>query len=418
MAFGNKGVCYMSSIYTLTKEEVRTLNLFLSLFFVACFVYDIACYYVMPKLEGASGIPILERGLGIWSYICMMILVFVSIYVMKRKNPYTVKYIIFIGYSILDFIHNFILYYETGLEFDGGNIVEGFFFLFAPIFVNKRYFWFVAVGTILKYAVMGIAVKSLIVLIPIILCSLFSIISWIILLRFQSYIRTIEMMHQEWKQKEKVAIVGRMATVIGDKIRKPLIVLRKLVQNQQEKYPEDENKVYSEIMMKEIERIDIIANDLMILGNSREKEHQNHDIRDIISYVQVVIGELAKQSGINVYTDYDENIPLIKCDEKRLKQVFVNLIKNAIEAMPSGGTITIQVTFQDVMIIRITDEGCGIQKDKIPKLSEAFYTTKEDGTGLGLMVTYKIIEEHQGTIQFKSEVGVGTTVEIMLPIRG
>src|SRR6478609_7223324 len=112
----------MDSVYKLTREEIRTLKLFLSLFFTTFFIYDVAYYYIMPKLEGGGdGGQILERGLGIWLYILMVILVFVGIYVAKRQNPYAVKYIIFIGYNILDFIHNFIIYYGTDLEFDAGN---------------------------------------------------------------------------------------------------------------------------------------------------------------------------------------------------------------------------------------------------------------------------------------------------------
>lgn len=81
-----------------------------------------------------------------------------------------------------------------------------------------------------------------------------------------------------------------------------------------------------------------------------------------------------------------------------------------------GGTITIKVTVKDGIIVQVKDEGCGIPKDKIPKLNEAFYTTKETGTGLGLVVTEKIIKDHNGKMSFESEVGVGTTVEVMLPL--
>ncbi|MEY8348950.1 ATP-binding protein [Bacillus cereus] len=406
----------MNSVYRLTREEIRTLKLFLSLFFATFFIYEIAFHYIRPMLQGGlDGDSIVEKGLGIWLYILIIALVFVGIYVAKRQNPYAVKYIIFSGYSILDFIQNFIIYYGTDLEFDGGNIVEGFFFLFAPFFVNKRYFWLVTGGTIVKYALMGVVANSFIVLIPIVMCSLFSIIMWIVLLRFQSYIRTIEMTHKEFQKSEKMAVIGRMATVIGFKMRNPLTLLKSFVSEQQKKYPED--KIYCDIMEQEIERIDTISTELVELGNSKPMERENHNIKDILSYVVRIMGQPASERGIKIHTVYKGELPSIVCDEKRLKQVFLNVIKNAIESMQDGGIVMIEVISKDAMRVRIKDEGCGIPKDKIPKLSEAFYTTKDDGTGLGLMVTYKIIEEHQGEIQFESEVGVGTTVEIMLPIR-
>ncbi|TKH17981.1 ATP-binding protein, partial [Bacillus wiedmannii] len=102
----------------------------------------------------------------------------------------------------------------------------------------------------------------------------------------------------------------------------------------------------------------------------------------------------------------------------QLKQVFVNIIKNAIESMPTGGEILIQFDKLDNNQIRIRfiDQGCGIPKERIPYLGEPFYSIKEEGIGLGLMVCYKIIETHQGKVFIESEVNKGTIVEVTLPI--
>lgn len=400
---------------TFEKEEIKALIIFLSLFFVIFFAYDFAeKAIVLLSDKNQKLADVFGEGLGLWLYSLMVGLFFIGLYFMKWKKPYIVKYIILIGYNILDFINNFIIYYGSDAEFDGGNIVEGFFILFAPIFVNKRYFWLVA-GTIVgKYALMGFVVQSFIVLIPIALYSVFVIICWIIFLRFQSYVRTLEMMDREIQNVEKLAMVGKMATVIGDKIRRPLEKLKKLVNKQAKKYPED--KIYSEIMRQEVERIYTIATELNGFEKSKSVESETHNIKEIISYVIRVMEKPALEQRIKMHAIYSKDIPSITCDEKRLKQVFFNLIKNAIEAMSVGGTITVKVIVEDVIIVQIIDEGCGIPKDKIPKLNEAFYTTKETGTGLGLVVTEKIIKDHHGKLNFESEVGVGTTVEIMLPI--
>ncbi|MES5929083.1 ATP-binding protein [Bacillus cereus group sp. MG9] len=405
----------MDKDYIFEKEEIKALKIFLSLFFVIFFVYDFAEKATVFFSEGdLKPADVFGEGLGLWLYILMVLLFFTGIYFMKQKKPYIVKYIILIGYNILDFIHNFIIYYGSDAEFDGGNIVEGFFILFAPIFVNKRYFLLVAGILVGKYALMGIVIQSAIVLIPMALCSVFAIICWIILLRFQSYVRKLEMMDKEIQKVEKLAMVGKMATVIGDKIRRPLVKLKKLVNKQAKKHPED--KVYSDIMKQEVDRINIIANELSGFENSKSIESETHNIKEIISYVIRVMEKPALEQGVKIHAIYSKDIPPITCDEKRLKQVFFNLIKNAIEAMSVGGTITVKVIVEDVIIVQVIDEGCGIPKDKIPKLNEAFYTTKETGTGLGLVVTEKIIKDHHGKLNFESEVGVGTTVEIMLPI--
>lgn len=405
----------MNKGYIFKNEEIKALKVFLSLFFIIFFVYDLAYEFIVPLIGGEQeGVGKFEDGLGLWLYFWMVILFCIGIYFMKWKNPFAVKYIILIGYNILDFIHNIMIYSGSDAEFDGGNIVEGFFILFAPIFVSKKYFWLVIGIIVGRYALIGIIIQSSLVLIPMTLCSVFSIICWIIFLRFQSYIRTIEMMDKEIKQTEKLATVGKMATVIGYKIRKPLATLKKLVNKQANKHPED--KIYSDIMKQEVERIHTITTELSGFEKSKSIESETHNIQEIIAYVIRVMGKPALEQGVHIQGIYSKDIPSITCDEKRLKQVFFNLIKNGIEAMSVGGTITIKVTVEDGIVVQVKDEGCGIPKDKIPKLNEAFYTTKETGTGLGLVVTEKIIKDHNGKMSFESEVGVGTTVKVMLPM--
>ncbi|PHG09679.1 ATP-binding protein [Bacillus toyonensis] len=405
----------MNKGYIFKNEEIKALKVFLSLFFIIFFVYDLAYEFIVPLIGGEQeGVGKFEDGLGLWLYFWMVILFCIGIYFMKWKNPFAVKYIILIGYNILDFIHNIMIYSGSDAEFDGGNIVEGFFILFAPIFVSKKYFWLVIGIIVGRYALIGIIIQSSLVLIPMALCSVFSIICWIIFLRFQSYIRTIEMMDKEIKQTEKLATVGKMATVIGYKIRRPLVTLKKLVNKQANKHPED--KIYSDIMKQEVERIHTITTELSGFEKSKSLESETHNIQEIIAYVIRVMGKPALEQGVHIQGIYSKDIPSITCDEKRLKQVFFNLIKNGIEAMSVGGTITIKVTVEDGIVVQVKDEGCGIPKDKIPKLNEAFYTTKETGTGLGLVVTEKIIKDHNGKMSFESEVGVGTTVKVMLPM--
>jgi len=105
------------------------------------------------------------------------------------------------------------------------------------------------------------------------------------------------------------------------------------------------------------------------------------------------------------------------CNQNELKQVFINLLKNGIESMPSGGKLLVRTeNVRDHKIrICIVDEGVGIPKEALARIGEPFYTTKEKGTGLGLMICYQIIETLQGTLRFESEPGAGTTVEIVLP---
>jgi two-component system, sporulation sensor kinase E len=112
-----------------------------------------------------------------------------------------------------------------------------------------------------------------------------------------------------------------------------------------------------------------------------------------------------------------DGLAKIKGDPNQVKQVIVNIIKNGMEAMPLGGVITIGLDLDENRKFRmqVTDQGRGIPKERLAKLGEPFYTTKEKGTGLGLMVSTRIVETHGGTIQFESEKGKGTTVTLLFP---
>ncbi|MCP1283730.1 ATP-binding protein [Bacillus cereus] len=125
----------------------------------------------------------------------------------------------------------------------------------------------------------------------------------------------------------------------------------------------------------------------------------------------------AAQYRVRFHLQVDGNLPVINSDDKQLKQVLLNIIKNGIESMPEGGDIHIR-TYQKTeghLCISVEDQGFGIEKEKLEKIGKVFYTTKENGTGLGLMITYKIIKEHQGSIAIQSNMGIGTKVEIFLP---
>ncbi|MCP1122137.1 sensor histidine kinase [Bacillus sp. AFS018417] len=400
----------------LIQEEIKALKLFLSLFYIIFFSYDIIYYFIYPAMkidDRPIGFP--EGGLGFGVHIFMFLLLPIGIYLIKKKNPYAVKYIIFLGYTFIDLLNSIMIYLGDSQKFASGNAVEQFLVLFSPLFVNKRYFWLVSLGMIGKYALLGILLHISTVIIPIVLCAILGIISFILLTRFKSYVRTITQIFEEAQQAEKLAVVGKMAATIAHEIRNPLTALKGFTQLQREKHPED--AAYYNIMVQEIERMNTIVSELMVLGKPKKREYKLHNIKDILSYVIYIVEQPTLQYGITISTMIDKTLPSIQCDEKQMKQVFLNLIKNAIESMPNGGNIIVEanVVHDNQIVVSVTDEGCGIDQEKIDQIGEAFYTTKENGTGLGLMVTYKIIEEHQGEIVFESKLGIGTKVKVMLP---
>ncbi|WP_312092919.1 ATP-binding protein [Niallia sp.] len=216
------------------------------------------------------------------------------------------------------------------------------------------------------------------------------------------------------QKSEKLAILGEMSAGIAHEIRNPLTSIKGFIQLSKSENPQNK---YFEIVLSEIERINGIVGELLFLAKPTADVFLVKDIRNIIEDVVTLIHTQLSLHNIQIKELYAWDMPMILCEEKRLKQVFINLLQNAIEAMPKGGHISIRGTSigDGNISIEIIDQGVGIPNERISTLGEPFYTTKEKGTGLGLMTCYKIIESHNGKLSFQSEVNKGTKATIIFP---
>jgi signal transduction histidine kinase len=396
-------------------EERKAIILFLWLFNLIFFSWDIFYYYCRPYFNGAA-LSDSRDGLGLWVYVILVGVLIAAIYYIKVGNIYIVKYLYIISFLIIDIIDNLVRYIGTTEHFATGNIVEVLLVIFSPIFVNKKYFWTVSIGLIGKDLLLGLILQDLNVLPPVLIYITISVLAYVLLIRFYSYINSLTTVYEELRQKEKLAVIGQMAAAIGHEIRNPLSSLRGFTQLQQERYPNTND--YYPIMIQEIDRINSIVNDLMYLGKPRVIYFEKASIEEIIAYTLSITQQQAERQGVTVETIMAGPLPPLDCNEKQLKQVFINLIKNAIESMSQGGRIKIKVNVLEKtkMSVSIQDEGCGISDKNILNIGEPFFTTKTDGTGLGLMVTNQIIKEHLGVLNINSECEKGTRVEVILPI--
>ncbi|WP_226645589.1 ATP-binding protein [Mesobacillus subterraneus] len=397
----------------LVYEEVKAVKFFLWTFYIILVPYDFVYYYLVPYFNKQEvGLPL--GGLGFFFHIFLFALIPLAIYLVKKGQPEKIKYIYFIAFVMLDVVNNVMIYWGTKEQFGSGHVLEIYFILFSPIFVSSRFFWTMTIGFFLKYSITGLIFQSGAVLVPMGLIIFIAAIAWILLNRFQSYVKAITLIFEDLRQKEKLAVIGQMATAIAHEIKNPLSSLKGFTQLQQEKDKGDEQ--YYPIMLNEIDRINAIVNDLLILGKPNTGVKTPKKLIDIIQYVISVIDPHAHRKEIQIKYQVDDSTVLL-CDENQMKQVFINLIKNAMEAMPNGGTVSVQSKIDGSLAsISVTDEGCGIPPEILAKLGEPFYTTKQNGNGLGLMVTKKIIEEHEGTFNIESQLEKGTCVTVRLPI--
>ncbi|WP_407271010.1 ATP-binding protein [Radiobacillus sp. PE A8.2] len=398
----------------LQDEEVKGLKLFLTIFYLFLIGFDLMYNYAAPL---AYNVPkeITTGGFGIWFYIIFIPLLIPTFYLIKTEKVYAVKYVYLFSFIVIDIINNFLIYYGTTNIFATGSAVELVFIFFSSLFINKRYFYYTLVGIIGKYIIIGLLFQYLEVLLPIVLYSFLAILSYIYLTRFYSNLEARLKIKEELQQSEQLAIVGQLATSITHEVRNPLTSLKGLTQLQKEKYPEDQ---YFQIMTDEIERISSILDDLLVIGRPKDTVFVKNDIHEMINYVVEILNHNGTQDTITINNEIDKDIPEVECNSQQIKQVLINIIKNGMEAMPDGGKITIKVESlqSDKIKITITDEGYGIPEAHLELLGNPFHTTKSGGTGLGLMVSFKIIKEHNGEIQFQSEEGKGTTVSLTMPV--
>ena len=156
-----------------------------------------------------------------------------------------------------------------------------------------------------------------------------------------------------------------------------------------------------------------ILSELLLLAKPHQVYIHEVSVHTLLKDVATLLETQAIMNNVWFDLKLNADYPMFKCDENQMKQVFINLIKNGIEAMPNGGTIFIDTKEEEEeVVIRLRDEGTGIPEDIIARLGEPFFTTKSTGTGLGLMITFNIIKNHDGKIHVTSEVNKGTIIEV------
>jgi two-component system sporulation sensor kinase A len=214
------------------------------------------------------------------------------------------------------------------------------------------------------------------------------------------------------RRSEKLSVIGQLAAGVAHEIRNPLTALKGFLQLLKEKQTN-----YVDIMMVEVDRINYIVNEFMSIAKPHALTFVDADlvplIENVVEFMQPQALLFNVQMRLNLYSDYF----VIQCAPNRIKQVLMNVLKNAIESMPHGGFVDITVCNKSdgKILIQVADQGTGIPQEQLANLGEPFFSSKENGTGLGLVVCYRIIESHKGEMTIESKINQGTIVNIELP---
>ncbi|WP_316568223.1 ATP-binding protein [Neobacillus sp. YIM B06451] len=218
-------------------------------------------------------------------------------------------------------------------------------------------------------------------------------------------------------RSEKLSVVGELAAGVAHEIRNPLTTIKGFIQLYKAENPAFK---FNDLILNELSRIETITSEMLSLGKPQAITMDKANIRDIIENTIDTLSPEAHLKDVQFSFRYEEPECLIICEKNQVKQVFLNIFKNAMEAMEDGGEIHIMLRKDRTgkCVITIQDDGCGIPEEILPRLGEPFYTLKEKGTGLGLMICHKIIKQHNGSIHYQSQVNEGTLITITLPLAG
>lgn len=215
------------------------------------------------------------------------------------------------------------------------------------------------------------------------------------------------------EETNQMNLFSQIAAGFAHEIRNPLTTIKGFLQLMYQ----DKSNVYQQMIIQETERIESIINEFLMLAQPYpEQDFILINLKDIVGDIFLAINSQALESNIKVFITFGKNLPSVNGSPEQIKQALLNLIKNAMQAMPLGGTIFISVAAVDEGVsIMIKDEGTGISPEKLERLGKPFYSNKEEGSGLGIMISRQIIKNHRGTVTFESEIGKGTIVEVILP---
>jgi signal transduction histidine kinase len=224
-------------------------------------------------------------------------------------------------------------------------------------------------------------------------------------------------------QAEKMSAIGQLAAGIAHEIRNPLNIIEG-ARYYLSQIVDGENSTageYLDYIKHEIDRTNHLIDNLLRFSRLEPPHFEILDLNDILEHSLVLLRKQIFDNDIKLITNFNDQVPNIIGDQNQLWQVFINILINAIQAMPRGGELRVDTGLYDPssehVFISFADTGAGIDEIDLSKIFNPFFTTKSAGTGLGLSISYKIVEEHQGSIMVSSEKGIGSTFVVELPIR-
>ena len=230
------------------------------------------------------------------------------------------------------------------------------------------------------------------------------------------------------RRADRLAALGTLIASLAHEIRNPLVSIKTFTQLLPERINDEEFRNYFlNVASSEIDRLTSLINELLGFARPSEPNLQGENVNEIIERIGFLIGTEARKKNVQITKNYAANLPLILVDAEQIKQVLLNILLNAIQAIPGEGQIWIETRVVSVardrepspfVQIEVRDTGVGIPKENFERIFDPFFSTRPEGSGLGMAISNQIIHEHGGFINLESEVGKGTSFRVHLPLKG
>jgi signal transduction histidine kinase len=225
------------------------------------------------------------------------------------------------------------------------------------------------------------------------------------------------------QRADRLASLGTLTAALAHELRNPMVAIKTFTQLLPERFEDEEFRNYFlQIVSGEVDRISTLVNELLEFARPSDPKVETEDINSILDSILLLIGTGTKKKHIHMVKHLSENLPPVLVDREQIKQVFLNLLVNAIEATDENGQITVQTrpyiksNGAPYIQIEFADTGCGIPGEYLETIFHPFFTTKHTGSGLGLSISNQIVQEHKGYIDVESQLNKGTTFYVNLPL--
>ena len=237
-------------------------------------------------------------------------------------------------------------------------------------------------------------------------------------------LRRLKHLEEELRRKDRLAALGELAAGVAHEIRNPLVIIKNSAQILEDRFHgQNDNKELTQYIIEETNRLNRVVTSFLDFARPQKSNLEISQITPIIDRTLQMTNMEISKNHVKVVKNFQKNLPSVMADAEQMHQVFLNLILNAISAMPNGGRLEIKTAVKrdanknmKLMEISFSDTGYGISKSSTDKVFNPFFTTKPEGTGLGLAIAHKIIENHHGTIKVESQESKGSIFSVCIPI--